>query len=446
MLFQIILILSMMAAGLAFLLSLLPKINLTEAMGLSFPIGSFIITFLWFVLNWLMNVPISESLAILTIILSFLFLLINIYVIKSKKNFFNLPSFKKHSKFFYICLILITLFMFETVVSNIVNPIHDWDALTLYDFRAKVVTHSQSLSEDSINRPYFLGYPFYTTLGHVSAYIFGSQNAKLWYSFIYISLVIIFYGIIRRNFDENVSIFGALIIATNSVIFGHSHIAYTNLPYTLFYGFSLLYFFLWLERSRWEDLFIFSLLLAGSSWVRFGEPLHLVVGVGLLLSIVFLKRSWWSLLSFAPVIFMRKIWELYKSELLESSAISTTQSIYSRGSLLIEVLESNFNFSKTIEVLNYFYSSVVKNYSGLFLIVLFIFFLNIKNKKRVDLFKHLILIGHLLFLYLGTFYYSLKIDYWKSISGSLTRMSMIMIPAIYYLIFSGLKKIKKKES
>lgn len=447
MIWQLILLASMFSFGLSLLLIFKLKLSLTEKIGLSFPIGSFLVTFVWFLLSWQLDIPINDFLGFITIA-------VTLFIISSQlmplwlQGRLRISAMRYPNKLETTIIAIIGFFVLATLFSNIARPIHDWDALTLYDFRAQVVSHSGSVAEQIIAQPYFLGYPFYTTLGHVSAYMFGSHDAKIWYSLIYASLIVTFYGLLARNLNSKVAAIGALVLAVQPALFGHAHVAYTNLSFALYYGLAVLYLFKWFENSESKDLIICAVLLAGSAWVRFAEPFHFVIIASIILSMFVLRTRWIGLITMFPVIIVRKVWELYRADALNTSVATTTDQISSRSSMMQDIVFGSTDFSGLVEVGTYLYDSVLKQYLYFYPLLLLALFIGIQNKNYRYVFLFVILIGHIAFLFLGTLYFSLNVEYWKEIPDSLTRMSMILIPIIYYLVFRslGIKKNAKSAS
>lgn len=440
MFFQLILLLAICLFGASGLLYLRPKLRLVELLGLSFPVGSFLVTFGWFLLNWKLNVPINLILGFCTMLVGVISFAVSVFL--NRKHLpissYKLPMF---SVIQVVMLSVIGVFFLESLITNIIMPIHDWDALTLYDFRAKVVAESQSVIANPITEAYFLGYPMYTTLGHVTAYIFDSDAAKIWYSLVYSSVLIMFYSVLRRSLNTSVSLFGTVALAAHPAIFGHAHMSYTNLPFIMFYSFAVLYFFLWIRSNVYRDLIVFSILLAASMWVRFAEPFHLVMLVSLLLAIVVFRRKLWLLLSLIPVFAVRQIWQGFTSsvKIIAESSQSVVTSNISRSSLLL-------NSSHWESIVSYFNAAVVNHYIFLLILLMLSFILFLKRKQKLPLFYLVIVGGHIAFLFVGTVYFSVMFDKWAEIPGSLTRISYVLIPLIYYVLLMSISKDVSKET
>jgi len=440
MLLHLLLLLAMCCIGASLLFLLKPRLQVSEILGLAFPVGSFLVTFSWFILSWKLTVPISNWLGFATILFGVGWFLFLAY----KNSFFSMLrgkiSKKPFTRFSLIVWIIIVFLVGESLFVNIVKPIYDWDALTLYDFRAQVVAESGSVATDAITHAYFLGYPFYTTLGHVGAYIFNTHESKLWYSLVYVSMILAFYGLLRRKLSQNISSFGALLLAVHPTLFGHAHVAYTNLSYALFYGLSVLYFFAWLSDNKHRDLIICSVLLAASAWVRIAEPFHLVILVSLVLSILFLKRSFFVLLSIVPVYAVRLIWQSYRGEMLPTTESVPTNAIESSGSIIVELIQGVLDFSRATEVMGYLHANVLQHYWAVAPALLLALIISVRNKSYPVVSMFIVLFLHLGLLYAGTLYFSLNVEYWKEIPDSLARMSMFLIPIVYFLAFTAFEK------
>lgn len=440
MIMQLFVYLAMIVLGLS-VLAFIKSLNLAERVGLAFPLGSLFVTFSWFLLNWRFNILLNENTGIASIVLSCVAGGVSYLIFKPQLSMQSLLRFVRSAgKLETVLWIAIAILIGSTLLSNVVIPIHDWDALTLYDFRAQILAQSGSFDTDVIAKRYFLGYPPYTSLGHLVAYMFGSPAPKVWYTLIYTSLILTFYGLVKRFLPNQLAVLGAFFLAAQPSILGHAYMAYTNLPHMMFYALAVCYFFMWLHQNRSLDLVVFSLLLMGSSWVRFAEPFHLILMLLFIVSALIFKRSFWSLLSFIPVMVLRYIWVLYTSTITASHQAYTSSTGSSHTKIIQEILSELLNLERVVEVFSYVLEAVSPIYIHYIPIALVCLLLAIKSKQGVTIYIHLIFYAHFAFLFLGAFYFSINIEYWKEISGSLNRISLSFIPIVYFLILFSLSK------
>ena len=135
-------LLSLAVPGFFINLIILGKNRFKESAALSWLSGSVIFTLIIYILNTLLHIKLGLTSSLLTLItitiISFLFAKRKLPLIKSVK-------LKKHkvliiSVFIFFVLVFITSFFF---------PVTDWDAITVFDFRAKII-----LANGLANRPF----------------------------------------------------------------------------------------------------------------------------------------------------------------------------------------------------------------------------------------------------------------------------------------------------
>jgi len=343
-----------------------------------------------------------------------------------------------------------------SAIQNLFWPITDWDAMALYDFRARVVAETGSFS---LGRElgYFYQYPPFTSLLHTSVYVLGFQRAKIWYSFLYGSFLLVFFSLSRKQTSISLSLFATLTLAVNPLISEHAIIAYTNLAYTMFLGLGIIYLWQWFADKNMQTFILGSVLIAASSWVRSSEPFWLV-GVVLLIGIVFLSVKHKMLRNFAAAVlgvafifWVRAIWPSFTEPFLSAttehfeltSDVNTGAEMISQAPGLSEYFKiflssgSSMLFIHLIEVSTYFTENVAPVF-GLYLMPgMVLLFFDIKRKQYRSLLHWTTTIVYIFLIFLGTFLFSFTFDSWNEIGGSANRMSMFLIPLFIFSIFTS---------
>lgn len=441
--------------------------SLSEQLFLSISLGTFLYTLSLFLVHAYLNVAISLqtvlALATVELIASVSLLAVTKQpVLPSVVTSFK--SLQKRSAIEKVLMAVIAFIVLSTLVQNIFWPVTDWDALALYDFRARVVAETGSF-DSGVALGYFLQYPPFTSLLHTTIYLTGAVYAKIWYTLLYVALISGIYAVLRKRTSTLLATFGALMIAVNPLIFEHSIMAYTNLSYTLFLAMGTIYIWEWFRTKQNYCGIVGGLLIAAATWVRITEPLWMI-GVGLILLISVLltaqQKKWRPMLTgifaLGSIFLTKQIWSaflgvLYAKHLptvVEAAANSASKQ---QSTLSIPFLTNAFNtilgftsyfavfsqqppdvlLSRAIAVTMYLQAYVVPILAMYLLpfVVVGILVLRERSYRWLEWGTVLSYIG---LISIGTYLFSFSDNSWDQIGGSAQRMSMFLIPLVLFLI------------
>lgn len=422
-----------MFVGGYFLANLLIKNeHIIEKVSLGFLLNLGIFTFIWFVLNTV-NVPYdSMSAFILILSLAVSYYLLN-FVFKYPLKFVLKKS--KLSKLDLFLSSLIVLLFVSSLLNNLYWPVKAWDSLALYDFRSIVFAETGHMIE-GLSLGYFFQYPLFTSLFHTWARVNGFNNPMFIYSLLYISFLCVFYFSLRKNINKTRSLFWTFIAGSLPLIYEHSTIAYTNLPYSIFLVLSIIYFYRYVSNNKFSFILIPSIMLSVSAWTRYTEPFW--IGVVLFVSVYLLyNRKFLDLLVYC-LIFMvsRYTWVYYLRSIgLENFSIDSNLSLN-----LAEIIKS-INLESIKVITNFVYENIFISWGISSLLFVVLSFKQIFMKKN-SYPKLMALQIYILIMILlaGTFLFSFIFPGWGDIPDSATRMAMFYpILFIYYIaLFSNL--------
>lgn len=355
-----------------------------------------------------------------------------------------------------ILVVLVIVPVVLSLIPNVVWPVTDWDALALYDFRAKVLIAEGSW-KSGFTLGYFFQYPPFTSLLHAANYALGFQAAKVWYTLIYLSFVITFYALLRRRTTRGVSLFGAVLLAYSPHFLEHATVAYTNLAYSAFLALGIVY--LWLAGDRKtpsRDWLVGTLLVALSLWVRSSEPFW-VVGAGLLTIAVLRQRSWsvavggvfvlygakraWLnlvyLISQSPVQVALPNNEQSQQTNLGTKLLSIISQVIPVSYLHILTQPLSTQGSHILAVFRYLLAYVWPLINYLFVPWLAVQWHDLRHQNWYRL---LVMNGTiwatLILIFTGTYIFSFVFVTWDQIGGSVMRMSMFLVALIWFYILS----------
>lgn len=388
--FGTIALLSLAIPGFFVNLIILGKKRMEEALALSWISGSVIFTLVIYLMNYYLNIKLNLLTSGSVFIVLTLSLLPFVY-----KNF----SFKTTLNFSFFWLFI------PVFITSLFFPVVDWDAITLFDFRSRILLDNGFIRE-TLATISFVKYPMYTSLLHYWVYITGLWTAMPIYPLFTISLVAGVYFVAKRLFSRTTSLFIALACLFAPKIFESSFVAYTNLPYMVILILGSLYIYLWTKNKNWRDLLIGIILSASTFWVR-SFPFAIVNFCLIFLAIPIIKKY-------------SKIFAIISLFLLVSC-------------YFIPVL---------YPVVNYLKWSVYEYYSPYWIIFIALFIYNLFIKSS-DWFWPLLYIGYGFVLIAGTYYYCKQTsNYYLNIPDAIQRMTMFSNIIVIFFAVNGFENKK----
>ncbi len=233
--------------------------------------GMFLLSFLGFKLNYLY--------VFLFLTLSNLFLIILNKVFF--KNSINLEWHSLHKKiksldlFDRILIGGIAFFLLTSLIRTLYWPVWMWDAVQLYDYRAKLMVLSQSIFFPSQSF-YDISYPLLTSILHAIFYIAGSLNPQFIYSLIFSSLVLCVYAFSRKILNRKLSLSLAFLVSFYPLFYEQSLYALTDLIQSTYLVIATFYLINWMSKKKFSYLILSGLLFAFSRFTR-NEPVWIFV-------------------------------------------------------------------------------------------------------------------------------------------------------------------------
>lgn len=332
-----------------------------------------------------------------------------------------------------VLLLLLGGLLGYTAITNLVWPISDWDAIALYDFRATVVKLAGHWREGKA-LGYFFHYPPFTSLFHGAMYQLGFERVKIIYTLMFASFLSIFYVFLRRKVPLTQALVGLVLVTIAPLIWGHLTMAYTNLPYTIYFSLAVFYALEFLETKKTSHIVVSLLCLAGATWIRQSDPFWLVIVATLFLGTYLAKsRVTWVTLLISLLVFMGlyKYWPWYVASLeLLPIPLSANDSVgwsvpVNLGTLLHHVFL----------VTDYLIKNALRPIVLLLIpiIILVVFDRQLFKERRIRA-AGLMIILFAGLIFLGTYYFSFTYRSWDRIGESLTRLVMFMVPVLVYII------------
>jgi|GEM_PF-2920347 len=276
-----------------------PQVKYIEKISLSFIIGLGLYTFVIFISNWLFGTPIKIS-PIIAILAWLVMTAIYLNLCFKRKNIFpfQINNWSKRtlrwtlglSKFEKILFLILVFIFGSLLLSNLYWPIWSWDAVALFDFRARqILSFGQILGSFDLTPG---SYPLLTSLAHVLVYIVGGKNPQYLYFLFLLSPSIIFYLFLRRFMERSHSLISLILLTSLPLVTVQTQSALTDLPQSAFLLTGFIYLILGLHDDKKYYVVLSGLLFSLSMWAR-NEPFWMLAM--LVLFIFSFKRKWFIL-------------------------------------------------------------------------------------------------------------------------------------------------------
>ena len=433
---------------LGFIISLLisPEIAILERIALAYGLGYGLLTLGMFLLNVL---GIEFSLLNTIVLLSGILILSLVYL--KWKNRFDYSSLRKLnpfqrtkgiraplSSFEIIMIVLLGFFALSNVVIAVYWPVHSWDSLSTYDFRARIFTETKFIPEAALRMRHNFFLPWYTipvfqyppmtSLVHTWLYLSGWSSPKFFYPLLLISLAAIFYFCLRDYSPRYHCLLFTLILMTIPLMYEHATNAYTNFPFAFYFGVGTLYLYRWMLTQKRGFLALSSLLLGLSSWVRRESLLFFLGYLVIVLVYSIPRRQFFVPLLFSiPYFSIEFLWGTYTLNIL--SIRSATAMPYLLASL--RRWHEIFDFMRWKGVATLLRSRVAGFRMPFFLLIPIIFLYLDKIRQHVFLF--LLVVSNLVLFGVGTYFF-ITIRGWAPFGSAPTRLFMMFVPIICYFV------------
>ncbi len=337
-----------------------------------------------------------------------------------------------------LCISIVFLLCFIFVMNQF-WPHTDWDAMTLYDFRAKAVIETSYLSPllTGIQDVYLISYPWYTSGLFILAYFSTSWNILGVFSFMTFFFLCSIYQLCSNAGEKKLSGYVAsLSVLTIPIIFSHTMIAYTNLAFMMYWALGIVLLLSWIRFGDDNHGILGATLFGLSSWVRSSEPFW-VIGVGvLILGILLAKKptaAFWISLILLPKI----LWKYYVGWVLvhilpESSPELLT--FQKGGETSLQFLHIFADLEKWKDV-----SIHILRFAGplwgAWSIIVFLLLLGRKWSYR-ELTPFSVIFVSMSMIFVGTFLFTAN-PYWNTIIDSFQRLLLFLLPVFVYTVCSS---------
>ena len=459
---QIILLLLILSFGINFLKLFRLRIGFIERISSGFMLGIGFSTFGLFLLGFVGYKFNFQNLALFLFGANTLLIVVNVLL----KNKYSLGHYsfsklvKSLSLFEKMLIAGIGIFLLTSLVRNLYWPIWEWDAVSMYDYRAKMIAGGQNIFFPA-QFFYDLSYPLLTSILHAIIYTMGGINSKFIYTLVFAALVMGTYSFTRRILNRKEALISAFLISFYPLFYQHSISALPNLVQSTFIVIGTFYLVKWFSDKKIANGVLASIFIAFSGFTR-NEPVWVAIFIFLIIYNIFDKSLFkWRILFVIALFFLANYFVKYMNAGYltivgyggagyQGSLLNLTEDIW----LLLTKVDPHLLSDSVLM----FFNTVVKEMSVPILstVVLLVLFPIRKASKARKIIYDLIIfcLFYLIFLAAGTLFYliTMPYTYFVSLGNSVSRLSIfwkILVLETSFLVianfFKDLLKMTKYE-
>ena len=257
------------------------RFSLSEQAGLAFPTGMGIETLMMAAIN-LFGVPLTAASVLITaslLILAFSFLLYrrkDEITARHKSAFRIKPAGYNLVWLFFIALIAWLEYMNFTKCMYF--PTFDRDSLAGFDTIGYVIAQEHTLKGLSLFQsdymPHihdagsYIVYAPMVQLSYAYVYLMGAETSKLVPALMYLSLLIAFYGSMKRVVSKTGAAAATFFMMITPEMLAFSSLSATNVIHAVSASLGIIYVAIWFGGRDRKDLYLGSLLLGLNIWTR----------------------------------------------------------------------------------------------------------------------------------------------------------------------------------
>ena len=291
------------------------KYSFTEKIGLSFPIGMTVGTIFMAILD-LIGIKFSVVSLLSTQII--ILLGISIPVIMNKKRDLtesiatSIKSSLSGTNLVWLTFVIVIIYL-EYMNFNrcIYFPSYDTDSLSAFDTIGYVsaLEHTYkgiSLFDknyiSSIHSPgSVITYAPFVQLSYAYVYTLGAETSKIIPALMYLSFLIAFYGVTKRNASKTAAAIATFfVIATPDMTFFSMH-SMTNVMHAIFASLGIIYLFTFIKKQNINDLYLSGVLLGANMWCRTEGIVFILAAITVIFIYSIIKKKYRNLLVFVSL-------------------------------------------------------------------------------------------------------------------------------------------------
>jgi hypothetical protein len=257
-------------------------LSLTEKIGLSFPLGMFATTLYMLLLDALGIgfVPCALLLGGIVMLLCCVYLLWlrRVELLSEYRKTISKQDYRRLNLVWLLVVLVLMYLEYMNLSKTMYYPAFDRDSLAGFETIGYIAGQEHTLKGLSIfDSSYMPGihgpasyitYMPYVQLSYAYVYSLGAEMSKVIPGLMYLSFLIVFYGVVVRSAGHLGGALCTLLMFLTPEMLGFSSLSMTNVMHAIFASLSIIYMVLWLCGRRSCDLLLCGILSGANIWSR----------------------------------------------------------------------------------------------------------------------------------------------------------------------------------
>ncbi|MDR0757762.1 MAG: hypothetical protein LBF85_07950 [Tannerella sp.] len=266
--------------GLCVVLSISRQLKWTETLGLAFPVGIGVQTFLMVCLDFV-GIRITATSIILVSLVCMAALIVRLYFCRKALGEWFAPicifSYPKINWLWIAVMVALAVVCVMNVAKTMYYPTFDTDSVRGFNLTGMAVAHEGTVKNLSLyNDVNFLprNYNLYMTytplvqLGYTYVYMLGAETSKIFTALIFVSFLFAFYGVTSRFATHTLTALTTFFVVITPEMLGFSSMSGSNFVHALYASLGLLFFAVWYYKKMPSFLWLSAALLMLNVWTR----------------------------------------------------------------------------------------------------------------------------------------------------------------------------------
>ncbi|MDR1593299.1 MAG: hypothetical protein LBS43_02285 [Prevotellaceae bacterium] len=266
--------------GLGIVLSISQQLKWTEILGLMFPAGIGVQTFMMVCLDFV-GIPLTATTVIIGSILLIGALSACLYHRRNRLKEWIAPkktgSYPKINWLWVLSLVAITIVCVMNIAKTMYYSTFDTDSVRGFNLIGMAVAHEGTIKNLSLytganfqpmTHNLYMTYTPLAQLGYAYLYMLGAETSKIFNALIFISFIFSFYGVTSRFATRTLTALTTFFVIITPEMLGFSSMSGTNFTHALYASLAILYFIAWYYKKNPSFLWLAAALLMLNNWTR----------------------------------------------------------------------------------------------------------------------------------------------------------------------------------
>jgi hypothetical protein len=266
--------------GLVAVLSISQQLKWSEILGLVFPVGIGIQTFLMVCMDFVGIRLTATTVIIVSLLLTAalsVYLFFRRNTLKAWISPKNLFSYPKINWLWIATLVALAVVCVMNVTKTMYYPTFDTDSVRGFNLIGMAVAHEGNIKNLSLYtgenfQPMtfnlYMTYAPLAQLGYAYIYMLGAETSKIFNALIFISFIFSFYGMTRRFATHTLTALTTFFVIITPEMLGFSSMSGTNFTHAVYASLGLLCFIIWFYKKHSSFLWLSAVLLMLNNWTR----------------------------------------------------------------------------------------------------------------------------------------------------------------------------------